>query len=85
METANIEQDIRRFLVDQFLHGRPEGLPEDGSLLGNVIDSTGVLELIGFLQDHFAIVVEDDEVVPGNLDSVTSVVAYVAGKLQAKS
>ena len=84
METATIERDVRGFLVDQFLFGRAEGLLEDGSLLGNVIDSTGVLELVGYLQDHFGIVVSDDEVVPDNLDSVKSVVAYVMRKRQSK-
>jgi acyl carrier protein len=85
METAEIERDVRRFLIDQFFFGRAEELRTDGSLLGSVIDSTGVLLLITYLQDQFAITVEDDEVVPANLDSVNSVVAYVAGKLQRKN
>jgi acyl carrier protein len=54
-------------------------------LLGNVIDSMGVLDLVTFLQDHFQIAVEDEDVVPANLDSVNNVVTYVAGKLRAKA
>jgi len=54
-------------------------------LQGNVIDSTGALELVIFLQDHFAITVEDEEVIPENLDSVDNVVAYVARKLGSKT
>jgi acyl carrier protein len=84
MDTANIERDIRHFLVVQFLDGRAEDLLDDGALLGNVVDSTGVLELVGYLQDHFAITVEDDEVISENLDSLKTLVAYVGKKIQAK-
>lgn len=82
METTDIERDIRRFLVDQFFSGRAEELHGDGSLLGTVIDSTGILVLVTYLQDHFLIIMKDDEVVPENLDCVKNVVAYVARKLQ---
>jgi acyl carrier protein len=83
MEATIIEGEVRRFLVDQFFSGRTEELSTDRSLLGSVIDSTGVLVLITYLQDQFAIIVEDEEVVPDNLDSVKQMVAYVAGKLQS--
>jgi acyl carrier protein len=81
MQTLDIEQEVRSFLVKQFLDGRDEKLRDDGSLLGDVIDSVGVLELVTYLQERFAINVEDEEVVPGNLDSVHNLVAYVARKL----
>ena len=83
METQDIERDIRSFIVAEFFFGRAEDLRDDGLLLGSVIDSTGVLALVSYLQEHFAIVVEDDEVVPDNLDSVQHVVRYVARKLNA--
>jgi acyl carrier protein len=85
MNQADIERDIRKFLVDNFLFGRAEKLRDDQSLLGTVIDSTGALELVTFLQEHFAIVVGDEDMVPENLDSVKSVVAYVAKKLAEKT
>jgi acyl carrier protein len=85
METIDVERDIRSFLVDKFFFGRPEELHGDASLLGTVIDSTGILTLVGFLQDHFGITVEDEEVVPDNLESVKSIVAYVGKKLQKKT
>jgi acyl carrier protein len=81
MQTLDLEQEIRSFLVKQFLEGRSEKLRDDGSLLGDVIDSVGVLELVTYLQERFAINVEDEEVVPGNLDSVHNLVAYVVRKL----
>ena len=57
-------------------------LRPDDSLLGRgLIDSTGVLELVAFLEEHYAITVEDEEVIPDNLDSVKNVATYVAKKL----
>jgi acyl carrier protein len=85
MQTIEIEQEIRTFLVDNFLFGRSEGLKESDSLLGNVIDSTGVLELVMFLQDRFGITVEDDEVTTENLDSLQNAVAFVERKMSAKN
>jgi acyl carrier protein len=84
MQTADIEREIRGFLIQHFLSGRDEKLRDDGSLLGDLIDSAGTLELIAYLQEHFAITVEDDEVVPGNLDTVNSLVAFVSRKLGAR-
>ena len=84
VQTKDIEREVRGFIIQHFLSGRAESLPGDGSLLGNVIDSMGVLDLVTFLQDHFQIAVEDEDVVPANLDSVNNVVAFVAGKLRAK-
>ncbi|MHB8754110.1 MAG: acyl carrier protein [Candidatus Acidiferrales bacterium] len=52
--------------------------------MGNVIDSTGVLELVTFLQDRFGITVQDEDVIPENIDSVKNVVAYVKRKLVSK-
>ncbi len=82
METIDIERDIRTFLVDEFFFGRAGELRGDAALLGTVIDSTGILVLVAYLQDHFGITVEDEDVVADNLDSVKNVVAYVARKLQ---
>ena len=85
MQTIDIEREIRTFLVNNYLFGRNEELRDDESLLHSVIDSTGVLELVVFLQDNFAIVVEDSEVVPDNLESLKTVVALVERKLRSKT
>jgi len=83
MQTVHIERDIRGFIVQQFLSGNASKLSVDGSLLGDVIDSMGVLDLVAYLQDHFGIIVEDDEVIPSNLDNVNNLVTYVERKLSA--
>lgn len=81
-----MESKIRKFIETNFYV--PEGEPlgaEDSLLNRGVIDSTGVLELIGFLQDEFKIEVADDEMVPENLDSIAKIGAYVARKTSAST
>lgn len=85
MERAEIEREVRSFLVTTFLFGNAAALRDDGSLLGEVIDSTGAVELVTFLQDRFAITVEDEEVAaPENFDSVRTIVDFVERKLRGK-
>ena len=77
---------LRKFIESNFYVPEGEPLPDDGSLLDRgVIDSTGVLELIGFLQDEFGIEVKDEEMLPENHDSIAKLDAYVATKLGAKT
>jgi acyl carrier protein len=85
VQTMEIEREIRNFVVDHFLSGHTEKLRDDGSLLGDVIDSMGVLDLVAYLQDRFKITVEDEEVMPSNLDTINNLAAYVARKLDAKA
>ena len=81
--TVDIERDVRIFIVDHFLEGNASKLRDDGSLLGDLIDSMGVVTLVAYLQEHFGITVEDDEVLPSNLDTIHNLVAYVSKKLSA--
>jgi acyl carrier protein len=85
VQTMEIEREIRNFVVEHFLSGHTEKLRDDGSLLGDVIDSMGVLDLVAYLQDRFKITVEDEEVMPSNLDTINNLAAYVARKLDAKA
>jgi acyl carrier protein len=78
---TDIERETRDFLVGTFLPGRAEQLNDDDPLLGRVIDSTGVLELVNFLEHRFSITVPDEDVVAENLDSIKSITAYVTKKL----
>ena len=82
MLATDIEREIHSFVLTNFLFGQTVDLQPDDSLLGRgLIDSTGVLELVDFLEEHYEIKVEDEEVIPNNLDSVGKVAAYVARKL----
>jgi acyl carrier protein len=84
MQAADIEQEIRTFITEHFLHGRNEALDDDAPLMGNVIDSTGVIELISFVQERFSISIDDEEVMADNFGTVKSIVAFVEKKLRNK-
>ena len=74
-ETVN---RIRAFIVENFLFGSDDGFRDDISFLDDgIIDSTGILELVAFLEEEFDIIVEDEELVPENLDSIDNVVAFL--------
>jgi acyl carrier protein len=76
------EPDIRKFLTDQFLFGDSRLLERDVSLFNQgIIDSTGVLELINYLEEHFGIKVQDDELLPENLDTIGNICAFLERKL----
>jgi acyl carrier protein len=86
MQATEIEQEIRKFLEDNFLFGSAQAFRNDAALLGGVIDSTGAVQLIMFLQERFSITVEDDEVAtPENFDSLKNVVSFVERKLRNKA
>jgi acyl carrier protein len=76
------EPEIRRFIAEKFLFGEEDKLQNDTSLLeAGAIDSTGVLELIAHLESHYGIKVNDDELVPENLDTIASICAFLDRKL----
>lgn len=79
-----IKEQVRQFILDNFMMGRdPEELKDSGSLLEmNIIDSTGVLEMVGFLEETFGITIEDDELIPENLDSLVKIENYIKRKRQ---
>ena len=77
-----IHDDVRKFVLENFLFGEDgHRLHDDSSFLEEgLIDSTGVLELVAHLEQTFAITIEDDELVPENLDSIRHVVSFVERK-----
>ena len=77
-----VKEKIREFIVENFLFGKDDGLNDDTSFLDeSIIDSTGILELVSFLEEEFSISVEDEELIPENLDSIMNVVAYLGKKI----
>ena len=75
-------EKIRDFVVENFLFGESNGLKDDSSFLDEgIIDSTGILELVSFLEEEFSIRIEDEELIPENLDSVNNMVAYLDKKI----
>ena len=85
MSTTNqagpIRDTVRRFVVESFLFGDERPIRDDESFLeSGIIDSTGILELMDFLQQSYGIKIEDHELVPENLDSLAAVAGFVARK-----
>ena len=73
---------IREFIVENFLFGSANGLNDDTSFLDDgIIDSTGVLELVTFIEENFKIRVDDEELIPENLDSIDNIAGYLERKM----
>ena len=76
--------ELRAFIVDNFLFGDASGrfafTNDDSFQERGIVDSTGIIELVCHLQDHYGIEIADAELLPGNLDSVSNVARFVARK-----
>ena len=80
-----VQHEIRQFVIDNFLFGQGAQLKDEESFLdGGIIDSTGVLQLVGFLEQRYEITIDNTDLVPDNLDSVDRVTRFVQQKLAAK-
>lgn len=79
---SDYKTKIKTFIIENFLFGNSDGLNDDTSFLEeSIIDSTGVLELVTFLEEEFNIKVADDELIPENLDSINNVTLYIQKKV----
>lgn len=76
------EKKVREYILENYLFTNDESmLRNDESFLDKgIIDSTGILEVISFLEEQFGIKVEDSEMMPENLDSVNNIVKFVSAK-----
>ncbi len=87
MPTVEKEKEIRQFIVENFLFGRDDGtLKEDTSLLDKgIIDSTGVMELVMYVEKQCGVKVEDEELDPQNLDSISRLARFIERKQAASN
>ena len=77
----DVLETIKAYIVENFLFGEDHRIAPDTEFLENgILDSTGVLELVGFLEEKFGIRVEDDEVVPDNMNSLEKITLYISKK-----
>ena len=83
MSTAStVAQQVREFIVENFLYGQERAFKDSDSFLGEgIVDSTGVLQLVAFLEETYGITVEDEDLTPENMDSINSVVTYLSRKM----
>lgn len=78
--------EIRKFIVENFLFGQNVAFTDDDSLQEKgIIDSTGILELVSHLEDTYRVKVGDNELLPENLDTISTLVRFLEGKLRAAS
>ena len=76
-----IKQQVRTFITSNFYVQDSAALADDASLLEQgIIDSTGVLEVITFIEDTFGITIDDREMLPENLDSIERISGFVSRK-----
>ena len=77
----NTRERIRGFLIDNFLFGDEGGLEDQTSFLdAGIVDSTGILELVEFLDNEFNIKISDGEILPENLDSINNIINFLVKK-----
>jgi len=79
---AEIKNEIREYIVENFLFGDTDTVfADDDSFMENgLLDSTGILELIMFLENTFNIKVDDEEIIPENLDSLDRLESFINTK-----
>lgn len=76
-----IEEQVRQFITENFLFSEEKKVADTDSFLENgIIDSTGVLELVSFVEEKFNVKVKDEEMVPENLDSINNLVKFIKSK-----
>jgi acyl carrier protein len=80
-----IEEKIRNFIVENFIFEPGQGNFDNTQsfLETGIIDSTGILELVSFIEEHYGIKIEDEELIPANLDSISNVARFINKKLAA--
>ena len=79
---SNVKNIIKNFIIENYLFGDDDGLENSTSFLDEgIVDSTGILELITFISEEFSIIVEDEELVPENFDSIDNVTAFIGRKV----
>jgi len=81
----SIESRVRRFLLENYLFTTDDTLlgNDDSLLQKGIVDSTGMMELINFIEDGFGIRIAEEEMIPENLDSVRAIVAFVTARQAA--
>ena len=79
---ADVKKQVRDYIVENFLFGdtSTQFSDEDSFMEKGILDSTGILEVITFLEETYGIKIEDDELVPENLDSIINIDRFVSRK-----
>jgi len=80
-QDAAIREKVTTYIIENLLLGADDNIHEDASLLGSgILDSTGALELVAFLEQEFRLTIKDSDLTPDNLDSIARIAAFVLTK-----
>jgi acyl carrier protein len=81
-DKKHAKAEIRSFIVENFLYGQDDGYLSDNVsfLKRGIIDSTGILELVSFIEEKYGIFINDEELVPDNFDSIDKLSTFVSRK-----
>ena len=84
---ADTKQQLRDYIVENFLFGdtETEFSDSDSFMEKGIIDSTGILEVITYIEENFNIKIEDEELIPENLDSISNIVNFIDRKVKEGS
>jgi len=78
----NLSNDIREYIIDNFLFGEPGNLSDDTSFMeGGIVDSTGILEIVGYIEEKYGISIGDAELIPENFNSINNISKFLERKL----
>lgn len=85
MNEADIRKKLREFIKNNFLLGNDSNLIDDDSFMGKgIVDSTGILEVVSFVEENFNMKIPDEDLMPENLDSINNLVKYVTARTSAQ-
>jgi acyl carrier protein len=74
--------EVKEFVIENFLFGEADGLMEDSSLLDSgIIDSTGILEVVAFIEEKYQFRIADEELVPENFATINDIARYISGRM----
>ena len=80
----SVEKEIRKFIEENFILDENDNLSSEDSLLEKgIIDSTGVLELVAFIEENYNFKIKDEELIPENLDSIKSISRFIQERLES--
>jgi len=83
-EGVGLRAQVRSFILENFLYVTGKQVADTTSLMDEqIVDSTGLLELIMFLEETYGIKIEDEELTPQNLDTIENIERFVTAKLAA--
>ncbi len=79
-----IKTELRKFITERFLPftSLDAFIDTDSFMEKGIVDSTGILEMLEFIEEKFKIKVEDEEVIPDNLDSLKKLADFITRKLE---